>query len=85
MMRHFEEVQALIVEDEWYNIPACIKKTCEGIIAFSEKLTQRILTNSEGSNRKVILMEHRVSKIEGQMKGKFDLIDSKFTRDIKKM
>ena len=37
MLGYLDEVNLLIKDEEWYNIPAPIRKTCEGIIGFQGK------------------------------------------------
>ena len=43
IMNELETVHALIKDDEWYNIPAPIRSTCEGIIAFAKSLSNKII------------------------------------------
>ena len=45
-------MKLLIVEEDWYNIPAPIRVTCEGIISFQERMTNAVLYNSELAQKK---------------------------------
>ena len=57
MMNHIEDMKQLIKEDEWHNIPVPVKTCCEGIMAFSEKMTSSILFNAEQAHKKVIKLQ----------------------------
>ena len=61
IMTEIDNINALIVEEEWHNIPAPIRKTCEGIIAFQELLGSKIVANSH-------TIESKVQIVEGRMK-----------------
>ena len=59
-----EEAQNLIKDEQWFNIPAPIRTTCEGIIHFNEKLSGKILQNAENSHKKFMNLEDRTRKLE---------------------
>ena len=40
MMNLIEEMKALIKDEQWHNIPIPVRVTCEGIMAFQEKMTE---------------------------------------------
>lgn len=50
-------MKQLIKEDEWHNIPIPVKNCCEGIMAFSERMTSSILFNAEQAHKKVIKLQ----------------------------
>lgn len=54
MLAHLADMHELIKEDEWFNIPAPIRRTCEGIIDFQDKMTHSIVWNAEMAHKKVI-------------------------------
>lgn len=49
---YIDEVNALIKDDEWFNIPMPVRSTCEGIIKFNERLASKILFNAETGQKK---------------------------------
>ena len=51
-----DDLMVLIKDDEWYNIPAPIRTTCEGIISFQKRVTETIVFNAESSHRKVMTL-----------------------------
>ena len=58
------EANTLIKDEEWYNIPAPVRTTCEGIINFNEKLSSKILSNAENAHKKFLNLEDRTRKLE---------------------
>ena len=85
LMGYLDEAHGLIKEEEWYNIPAPVRDTCTGIINFNERLIQCILTNAERAHKKVLNLEEKTKKIEQQMKGRFDLMDTSMKREQTKL
>ena len=43
----------LIKDEDWYNIPAPVRTTCDGIINFTESLASKMINNASKSNDKV--------------------------------
>ena len=78
-------VHSLIVEEEWFNIPAPVRNTCEGIILFAEKLARRIVDNAENAHRKILIMDEKVRKSETVTKQQITRLDTMIQRDIKKV
>ena len=54
MMNLIEEMKALIKDEQWHNIPIPVRVTCEGIMAFQEKMTESILFNAQQAHKKVM-------------------------------
>ena len=54
VMRYIDDVNHLIKDDDWFNIPAPIRVTCEGIITFTEKLARLILANGDTTSKKTV-------------------------------
>ena len=51
-----EELKSLIIGEEWHNIPAPVRATCEGIIDFQQRVTETIIFNAESAHRKTIAL-----------------------------
>ena len=43
MQREINVMKASIDEEEWYNIPAPIKKAFDGVFTFNESLSKKLL------------------------------------------
>ena len=68
VMRYIDEANHLIKDDEWFNIPAPIRVTCEGIISFSEKLARMILQNGDTTSKKTVDLDTKQKKSESVLK-----------------
>ena len=77
------EVNYLIKEEEWHNIPAPVKETITGLIDFTKKISTKLIQANDVSQRRVFSMDDRVKKLENQFKSRFDMYDQKLAREIK--
>ena len=78
-------VNALIKDDEWFNIPAAIRSTCEGIIKFTESLANKIVRGAEKSHEKVERLSSRLRLDASVVKKRIDTLDSMVTRETRKV
>ena len=76
-----ETMNKLIVDDEWYNIPHPIRKTCEGIILFAEKLTGKVIANADSTHRKVLLLDEKQKAESKSFKGRCDNLEQNIHRE----
>ena len=47
------ELESLIKDEQWFNIPVPIRNTLDGIIEFSKRLARTMVSNDVSSNSKV--------------------------------
>ena len=80
-----EEVQNLIKPDLWHNIPTPVLDTIQGLISFTQTIAEKTLGSAEVAHKKVFFMDDRVTKIEKVLKSRFDIIESKLDRELKKL
>jgi len=64
MRREIELLKNLVKEDEWFNIPATLKSTIQGIIHFNKTVTTKLMTNAEISHHKVLATDERSKKLD---------------------
>lgn len=77
-MALMEEVRMLIKEEDWHNIPAPIRTTCEGIINFQAQMTSSIVWNAENAHKKVISALEKQRRFEASTKVHFEQLEHKF-------
>ena len=85
IMDELETVHSLIKDDEWFNIPAPIRDTCNGIILFTEKLADKILKGAENNHSKIVLMDEKIKRDAGLVKSRIDRLDSTIQRELRKV
>ena len=85
MRFELDTLKHLVNEDEWYNIPAPVKKTVDGLIHFSEKVTSRLIDNADSAHRKILLADDRIKKLEQSIKGRLEVNDAKLDREVKRV
>ena len=80
-----EELGSLIKDEEWHNIPAPVRTTCEGFIAFQKKVTESIVFNAETAHKKVIALLEKQRKFEYKTKESFSEITRNMEMNNKKL
>lgn len=78
-------LKELVKEDEWFNIPAPVRKATDGLIHFSEKVSSKLIDNAESAHRKILIADDRMKKIETAIKTRLDIFDSKVERELKRI
>ena len=75
---------ALINDDDWHNIPAPVRSTCEGIINFMHNMTTCMVLNHETDHKKALKLQERIYKHEQHTVKTFDKMDAKIDMNQKK-
>ena len=83
MYGYMDEVNHLIKDEDWFNIPAPIRDACDGIITMTDRLARRIIANAEKANKKVLECEKDLHKKDMILKQRFDALDKKVEASTK--
>ena len=59
-----DDLNHLIEEDEWFNIPKPVYEAITGIIKFNNLVTKKQIEQADSAHRKALIGEERQKKME---------------------